>query len=176
MTKRKEIPVSAPQMETPEIRWRDKDAISDLLFCTICQDVFTNPMRISCGHSFCKVCLESWLVNSRYQECPTCRQTVIKNGTHRDLLAQAFLEREDVFCSVRSCHWMGPLSDLKRHLDECKDSRAKEDAELFPDRTSKSNKDLSEGVSETRKRLLASGKLHELFQELNEQSANDSSY
>jgi hypothetical protein len=39
---------------------------------------------------------------------------------HRDLLAQAFLEREDVFCTMRSCNWMGPLGELDRHEVKCR--------------------------------------------------------
>ena len=29
------------------------DAISRHLYCAVCQDVFRNPMRAPCGHSFC---------------------------------------------------------------------------------------------------------------------------
>jgi hypothetical protein len=64
---------------------------------------------------------------------------------------------------------MGALCDLNRHLAECKDTLAKHNAELFPDR--KHHTDLNAGVSETRKKLLASGKLHELFQELNQEDS-----
>ena len=119
--KRKQIPESESTVETPrEYRWRNKDEISDLLMCTICQDIFILPMRISCGHSYCRKCIDSWFDSCRRDECPTCRQHVIKHATHRDLLAQAFLEREDVFCNMRSCNWMGPLGELDRHEVTCR--------------------------------------------------------
>ena len=114
MTKRK-----APEEET-EIRWRDKQAISDLLLCTVCQDVFTCPTRISCGHSFCEKCIAAWIASCGRNECPTCRTIILPKATHKDLLAQAFLEREEVFCSVRSCNWMGAFGELRRHEAACK--------------------------------------------------------
>ena len=120
MLKRKQPEVFSKLLDTPqEIRWRDRNNISDLLLCTICQDVFTIPMRISCGHSFCKACVESWFKSSARRDCPTCRSTIRHEATHRDLLAQAFLEREDVFCNGRCCNWMGPLGELARHQAVC---------------------------------------------------------
>ena len=138
MTKRKE---PEPQ-ERDEIRWRNKDSISDLLLCTICQDVFSDPMRVSCGHSFCKKCLEDWYTSSRKSECPTCRTVAIKGATHRDLLAASYLEREEVFCPVETCNWMGALGELHRHMPKCKEDQKAEDAAF--DEKYRNNKSLQE--------------------------------
>ncbi|KAL6491198.1 hypothetical protein MHYP_G00015430 [Metynnis hypsauchen] len=44
----------------------------DQLRCSICLDVFTDPVTTSCGHNFCRVCLkECWDSSSRCQ-CPVC--------------------------------------------------------------------------------------------------------
>ena len=42
--------------------------------CPICQDVFESPVCCPCGHSFCRPCLETWLVKRRKYDCPTCRR------------------------------------------------------------------------------------------------------
>ncbi|XP_036452742.1 E3 ubiquitin-protein ligase TRIM39-like [Colossoma macropomum] len=45
----------------------------DQLQCSICLDVFTDPVSTPCGHNFCMVCLkECWDSSSRCQ-CPVCK-------------------------------------------------------------------------------------------------------
>ncbi|XP_068459032.1 E3 ubiquitin-protein ligase TRIM21-like isoform X2 [Clinocottus analis] len=42
--------------------------------CSICQDVFTDPVTIPCGHNFCKACItQHWNINVPYQ-CPNCKK------------------------------------------------------------------------------------------------------
>ncbi|XP_068584703.1 E3 ubiquitin-protein ligase TRIM21-like isoform X2 [Cebidichthys violaceus] len=46
----------------------------DQFLCSICQDVFTDPVAIPCGHNFCKTCItKHWNVNVPYQ-CPNCNK------------------------------------------------------------------------------------------------------
>ncbi|KAL4009713.1 hypothetical protein ACER0C_003565 [Sarotherodon galilaeus] len=45
----------------------------DQFLCSICLDVFTDPVTTSCGHNFCKNCItQRWDFNSRYF-CPMCK-------------------------------------------------------------------------------------------------------
>eukprot|EP00980_Cylindrotheca_fusiformis_P002763 scaffold657_cov108-Cylindrotheca_fusiformis.AAC.4 len=46
------------------------------LTCIICHEVFLDPTSLSCGHSFCKDCLDWWWQQPqkrRAKDCPTCR-------------------------------------------------------------------------------------------------------
>ncbi|XP_045892925.1 E3 ubiquitin-protein ligase TRIM21-like, partial [Micropterus dolomieu] len=46
----------------------------DQFLCSICLDVFTDPVSTSCGHNFCKNCItEHWDTNDRWQ-CPMCNE------------------------------------------------------------------------------------------------------
>uniref|UniRef100_A0A672YQ22 Uncharacterized protein n=1 Tax=Sphaeramia orbicularis TaxID=375764 RepID=A0A672YQ22_9TELE len=46
----------------------------DQFLCSICVEVFTDPVTIPCGHNFCKSCIsEHWGVNVPYQ-CPMCKE------------------------------------------------------------------------------------------------------
>ncbi|XP_026159882.1 E3 ubiquitin-protein ligase TRIM21-like [Mastacembelus armatus] len=46
----------------------------DQFLCSICLDVFTDPVSTPCGHNFCKNCInQHWDVNDRCQ-CPMCNK------------------------------------------------------------------------------------------------------
>uniref|UniRef100_A0A669ENQ1 E3 ubiquitin-protein ligase TRIM21-like n=1 Tax=Oreochromis niloticus TaxID=8128 RepID=A0A669ENQ1_ORENI len=46
----------------------------DRFLCSICLDVFTDPVSIPCGHNFCKNCItQYWDMNQRCQ-CPMCKK------------------------------------------------------------------------------------------------------
>ncbi|XP_023286231.1 E3 ubiquitin-protein ligase TRIM21-like isoform X1 [Seriola lalandi dorsalis] len=45
----------------------------DQFLCSICLDVFTDPVTTSCGHNFCKNCITThWDISDRCQ-CPMCK-------------------------------------------------------------------------------------------------------
>ncbi|XP_037622454.1 LOW QUALITY PROTEIN: E3 ubiquitin-protein ligase TRIM21-like [Sebastes umbrosus] len=46
----------------------------DQFLCSICLDVFTDPVSTPCGHNFCKTCItEHWNIKVPYQ-CPNCKK------------------------------------------------------------------------------------------------------
>ncbi|XP_038561258.1 E3 ubiquitin-protein ligase TRIM21-like [Micropterus salmoides] len=46
----------------------------DQFLCSICLDVFTDPVSTPCGHNFCKTCItEHWNINVPCQ-CPNCKK------------------------------------------------------------------------------------------------------
>ncbi|XP_047434353.1 zinc finger protein RFP-like [Mugil cephalus] len=46
----------------------------DQFLCSICLDVFTDPVTTSCGHNFCKRCItQHWDTTDRYR-CPFCTE------------------------------------------------------------------------------------------------------
>ncbi|XP_026221598.1 E3 ubiquitin-protein ligase TRIM21-like [Anabas testudineus] len=46
----------------------------DQFLCSICLDVFTDPVSIPCGHNFCKDCItEHWNINVQCR-CPNCNK------------------------------------------------------------------------------------------------------
>ncbi|XP_041652312.1 E3 ubiquitin-protein ligase TRIM39-like [Cheilinus undulatus] len=46
----------------------------DQFLCSICLDVFTDPVTIPCGHNFCKNCItRHWKTKALYQ-CPNCKE------------------------------------------------------------------------------------------------------
>ncbi|CAJ0968102.1 unnamed protein product [Ranitomeya imitator] len=48
------------------------------LNCSICKDIYTDPVTLRCGHSFCQICIDGVLdTDGGYGEysCPDCRAT-----------------------------------------------------------------------------------------------------
>uniref|UniRef100_A0A3B3ZFC2 Uncharacterized protein n=1 Tax=Periophthalmus magnuspinnatus TaxID=409849 RepID=A0A3B3ZFC2_9GOBI len=46
----------------------------DQLLCSICLEVFTDPVSTSCGHSFCKTCIYHHWDHSEQYQCPVCKE------------------------------------------------------------------------------------------------------
>ncbi|XP_073718872.1 E3 ubiquitin-protein ligase TRIM39-like, partial [Misgurnus anguillicaudatus] len=85
-------------------------ALSDELQCSICLDVFTDPVSTPCGHNFCKSCLKQCWDTSQDYHCPLCKETFSKrpdlkiNTTLREIV-QLFKERSgqkksEVLCDM----------------------------------------------------------------------------
>uniref|UniRef100_A0A3Q2CPZ2 Nuclear factor 7, brain-like n=1 Tax=Cyprinodon variegatus TaxID=28743 RepID=A0A3Q2CPZ2_CYPVA len=49
-------------------------SLSEDLTCSVCQNIFTDPVILSCGHSFCRECITLSLKS--LNQCPQCRTTV----------------------------------------------------------------------------------------------------
>ncbi|CZR59208.1 related to ATP-dependent protease (CrgA) [Phialocephala subalpina] len=50
-----------------------KGALRDELDCQICRNIYLDPYTTTCGHTFCRKCIQSVLENTLF--CPTCRRT-----------------------------------------------------------------------------------------------------
>ncbi|XP_050952103.1 E3 ubiquitin-protein ligase TRIM39 [Labeo rohita] len=97
--------------------------INEELHCSICLDVFTDPVTTPCGHNFCRACLNNVWTNTQTCFCPFCKETFSRrpdlkiNTTRGTSVVQHFKEklnlgRSEVFCdfcderkqkAVKSC-------------------------------------------------------------------------
>ncbi|XP_039669153.1 E3 ubiquitin-protein ligase TRIM21-like [Perca fluviatilis] len=60
----------------------------DQFLCSICLDVFTDPVTIPCGHNFCKNCItDHWNTNDQHL-CPMCKTFF---NTRPELHVNAFI-------------------------------------------------------------------------------------
>ncbi|XP_052465107.1 E3 ubiquitin-protein ligase TRIM39 isoform X2 [Carassius gibelio] len=50
-------------------------SLSEEIQCSVCLDVFTDPVTTPCGHNFCKICLNKCWDNSQTYSCPYCNET-----------------------------------------------------------------------------------------------------
>ena len=48
--------------------------IKDQYTCLICQNIYTNPIKIAkCGHNMCNDCINNYLLTQTNINCPMCR-------------------------------------------------------------------------------------------------------
>ncbi|XP_074533892.1 E3 ubiquitin-protein ligase TRIM35-like [Halichoeres trimaculatus] len=69
------------------------------LTCPVCQDIFKQPVVLTCSHSFCRACLQSWWREQLLQECPVCKRRSSRaeppcNLALKNLCESFVLERE----------------------------------------------------------------------------------
>ncbi|XP_041806393.1 nuclear factor 7, ovary-like [Chelmon rostratus] len=78
----------------------------DDLSCPVCHDIFSDPVVLSCSHSFCKDCLQSWWREKQIKECPVCKRRSSKSQPPRNLalmkLCETFSLKRDQSSSAGS--------------------------------------------------------------------------
>ncbi|XP_030274919.1 E3 ubiquitin-protein ligase TRIM39-like [Sparus aurata] len=71
----------------------------DDLSCPICQDIFKDPVVLSCSHSFCKDCLQTWWRGNQAKQCPVCKARSQTSDPPRNLvlknLCEIFVQKRD---------------------------------------------------------------------------------
>uniref|UniRef100_A0A673IT70 E3 ubiquitin-protein ligase TRIM39-like n=1 Tax=Sinocyclocheilus rhinocerous TaxID=307959 RepID=A0A673IT70_9TELE len=84
--------------------------LNEELQCSICLDVFTDPVTTPCGHNFCRTCLNKHWTNTQTCFCPFCKETFSRrpdlkiNTTLREVV-QHFMEKlylgeSEVLCDI----------------------------------------------------------------------------
>ncbi|KAM9718121.1 E3 ubiquitin-protein ligase TRIM21-like isoform 2-T2 [Menidia menidia] len=68
--------------------------------CTVCLDVFSDPVSTPCGHNFCKLCLGTYWDTTEVCRCPLCKEMFLKRPELR--VNMAFREVVDHFKSTVS--------------------------------------------------------------------------
>ncbi|XP_050923281.1 E3 ubiquitin-protein ligase TRIM39-like [Lates calcarifer] len=77
------------------------------LCCPVCQEVFRDPVVLSCSHSFCKDCLRRWWREKQTQDCPVCKRRSSREDPPVSLvlkkLCESFLQERDQRSSEALC-------------------------------------------------------------------------
>lgn len=51
--------------------------------CSVCYGDVSAPVKLVCGHVFCKDCIKSWYLKGSGAGCPMCRRPVYFKGFHK---------------------------------------------------------------------------------------------
>lgn len=95
------------------------ESVSTHLYCSICQDVFDEPQRAPCGHSFCKKCIQQWLKQSK--TCPEDRKPFTEKQLHYDFILANIIGDQMVACPfrVKGCEFIDKLERISSHRKSC---------------------------------------------------------
>ena len=109
-----------------------------LLNCVICLNIFNNPIKSECEHTFCKDCVEQW-IDSNKTTCPECRKefttrkrshcvtsddNLVIIGNHvfkRHLIVSQFVNELNTKCDFEfnGCTEVLEFGLLSAHLKQC---------------------------------------------------------
>ncbi|XP_039598480.1 E3 ubiquitin-protein ligase TRIM47-like, partial [Polypterus senegalus] len=68
--------------------------LQDEFSCSMCLDIFSDPMSLSCGHSFCLKCLTDYWDQSQVCSCPQCRHTfTTRPELHRNTVLNEVIKK-----------------------------------------------------------------------------------
>uniref|UniRef100_A0A672P3A9 E3 ubiquitin-protein ligase TRIM39-like n=1 Tax=Sinocyclocheilus grahami TaxID=75366 RepID=A0A672P3A9_SINGR len=115
-------------------------SMAEELQCSVCLEVFTDPVSTPCGHNFCKSCLNQCWDNSQDCKCPLCKETFskrpdLKINTALRQLVQLFQEKftltsaelfSDLMRSIKRCQ-----AELLEMMEEKQKTAEKQDEELI---------------------------------------------
>ncbi|KAF7659972.1 hypothetical protein LDENG_00289870 [Lucifuga dentata] len=63
--------------------------------CSVCLDLFTNPVSTPCGHNLCKICIKNYWDSTGVCSCPLCKEIYYKRPELR--INVSFQEIVDLF-------------------------------------------------------------------------------
>ncbi|KAL6490942.1 hypothetical protein MHYP_G00012870 [Metynnis hypsauchen] len=90
-------------MEKPPVFAPDSSGLlsEDQFLCSICLDVFTDPVTTPCGHNFCMKCIRTCWGDSEQCHCPFCKEKFTKRPELK--VNTAFREVVDHFKKKSGC-------------------------------------------------------------------------
>ncbi|XP_073537086.1 E3 ubiquitin-protein ligase TRIM39-like [Phyllobates terribilis] len=88
-------------------------ALKDELTCSICLNIYTDPVLLRCGHNFCRVCIDRVVESQEASEvysCPDCRGELLEHTALQSNLklrniveyfhsTQPMVPETEIFCS-----------------------------------------------------------------------------
>ncbi|XP_065051576.1 E3 ubiquitin-protein ligase NRDP1-like [Rhopilema esculentum] len=91
------------------------------LLCNICTGVMNQAVVTLCGHSFCELCLKTWLDKPDTDSCPTCRSYTSKFDMIPNIAVRNMIDVLLVWCdnSENGCKIVVKLESLRKHLEKC---------------------------------------------------------
>ena len=91
--------------------------LADEFKCPVCMTLINEPQLTSCGHRFCKDCIDP-VTQEPNPECPICNEPKFNMMPDRSIVRK--INSLKIHCINREdgCQWTGELATLDNHLEE----------------------------------------------------------
>ncbi|XP_077597835.1 E3 ubiquitin-protein ligase TRIM39-like [Stigmatopora nigra] len=105
--------------------------------CSICLDVFTDPVSIPCGHNFCQACILGYWKSSPLYQCPMCKKSFFKrpdlsvNTVLREI-AEQFKDMRRKTGTERSTKGKKRREEDQERLLDCEEEGLKAEVKQIP--------------------------------------------
>ncbi|XP_063346232.1 nuclear factor 7, brain-like [Pelmatolapia mariae] len=60
----------------------ERALLENYLSCHVCSETFSDPVSLSCNHSFCSSCLQQFWEQTKNKNCPICKRKSSKDHSH----------------------------------------------------------------------------------------------
>lgn len=103
-----------------ELHWRKPSGAArdvdpmDRFMCPICLEIYEEPVTVSCGHTFCKLCFQQCM-RQRSPTCAVCRSRLTPGLEAYDLERQM----RETQASCKGCHLKMHLCNMRAHSVVC---------------------------------------------------------
>ena len=120
----------------------DINSIKDQYTCLICQNIFSNPIKLSkCGHNMCFNCITNYKASQSTPNCPLCRTPFQES----EIIPDQNLANEMMVKNVKcECGQIMQLNQYSAHSDNCvviinkmKDEAKNKKIEINPEKIGK---------------------------------------
>lgn len=113
-----------------------KPPLDDKFKCAQCRRLLHEPWQVTCGHRYCRSCLDELLIAKSGGFCPACEQELAGNAPSAEALSDGLLSQRNVHedaamkrdigkqkcvCPHQPCTWGGLFRDYEKHVElECR--------------------------------------------------------
>nr|XP_014354206.1 PREDICTED: E3 ubiquitin-protein ligase TRIM39-like [Latimeria chalumnae] len=123
---------------------RSAGSMEDEITCSVCQELFKDPVTLSCGHNFCRECVCEYWKEKTSQSCPICRadsaiSDLITNHTLRNTIEtykkegkKSKIQSESICSQHREELKLYCLEDQEAICLACQTSRKHENHKFLP--------------------------------------------
>ncbi|KAF7323231.1 DNA repair protein [Mycena chlorophos] len=110
--------------------------------CPICSELFTGPVSLNCGHSFCSLCIRNTMAATSQSQCPSCRAPAKESQLRPNLVLEEIVSSwQPARAYIVELAKNEQPARKKRRLDEPPQSSS-----AGPSRTSSADSKASEGA------------------------------
>ncbi|XP_060951871.1 zinc-binding protein A33-like [Limanda limanda] len=88
--------------------------------CPVCFEIFKNPVVLSCSHSFCKDCLQTWWADKVVCQCPVCKRRSSKSDPPFNLALRNLCEALLQELSLEESAYAGTEAQCNLHSEKLK--------------------------------------------------------